>query len=261
MTDLILYSAGGVPSPRRVCMTLLEKRLPFRVRWLNLALMDQKSPDYLRLNPMGLVPTLLHGERALWESNVIAEYLDAIFPDPSLTPPDPWGQAQMRMWFAFEGDFAKPFRDAVYETFAKDRLKSTGVTPETLAEQIGARTSNPAYLRFAMQVLTTPRNEEVLKDRTDILLEKIGQMEDRLADERPWLCGDTLSLADLALAPRLDMFPVIGVTDIAERFPRVGRLLGAIKARPSWTASALQPQPGETERYIDPADLIGAAGS
>ncbi len=38
---------AGVPSPRRVRICLLEKRLPFTVKWLNLGLMDQKRPDYL----------------------------------------------------------------------------------------------------------------------------------------------------------------------------------------------------------------------
>ena len=125
MNELVLYDAGGTPSPRRVKICLLEKGLPFKIKWLNLALMDQKAPAYLKLNPMGLVPTLVHDGRAIFESNAINEYVEAQFPDPPLVPSDPYGQAQMRMWFAFENDFGKPFRDAAYETFAKDRLKSS----------------------------------------------------------------------------------------------------------------------------------------
>ena len=60
MSEIVLYDAGGTPSPRRVRMCLLEKGLPFKIKWLNLALMDQKAPSYLKLNPMGLVPTLVH---------------------------------------------------------------------------------------------------------------------------------------------------------------------------------------------------------
>jgi glutathione S-transferase len=250
MSELVLYDGAGTPSPRRVKLCLLEKGLPFKIKWVNLGLMDQKQPSYLKLNPMGLVPTLVHGDKVLYESNVINEYIDAVFPDPPLAPKDPWGQAQIRMWFAFENDFAKPFRDAVYETFGKERLQSTGLTLEKLREEITRRTSNEAYLKFATTVLTTPRNDELVKDRQLLLLEKIAQMEDRLSDGRPWLCGDQFTLADVALGPRVDMFPVVGIGDLYQRFPRIGHFMARMKARPSWEKSAVRPEPGETERLI-----------
>jgi glutathione S-transferase len=77
MTELVLYTVAGVPSPRRVKMCLFEKGLLFKIKWLNLALMDQKQPSYLKLNPTGLVPTLVHDGKAIFESNVINEYIDA----------------------------------------------------------------------------------------------------------------------------------------------------------------------------------------
>src|SRR5512145_3291729 len=101
MTELVLYDGAGVPSPRRVKICLLEKGLPFKIKWMNLGMMDQKAPDYLKLNPTGLVPTLVHDGRAIYESNVINEYIDAVFPNPPLVPKDAYGQARMRMWFAF----------------------------------------------------------------------------------------------------------------------------------------------------------------
>jgi glutathione S-transferase len=172
MSELVLYDGAGTPSPRRVKLCLLEKGLPFKIKWLNLGLMDQKNHEYLKISPTGLVPALVHDGKAIYESNVINEYLDAVFPIPPLVPKDPFGQAQMRMWFAFENDFAKPFRDAVYETFAKDRVKSTGLTPEQLREEISKRTANRSYADTAVRVLTTPRNDEVIKDRQLLLLEK-----------------------------------------------------------------------------------------
>lgn len=251
MTELVLYDAAGTPSPRRVKLCLFEKGLPFKIKWLNLALMDQKAPSYLKLNPMGLVPTLLHDGKALYESNVINEYIDAIFPTPRLVPKDAYGQAQMRMWFAFENDFGRPFRDAAYETFGKDRLKSTGVTADKLRAEIGKRTSNAAYVRFASKVLTAPRDDALIADRQEVMLEKLAEMDDRLADGRPWLCGEQFTLADIALAPRVDMSPVVGLADIDRRFPHIGKFMERMKARPSWAASAARPEPGETERMIE----------
>lgn len=253
MSEIVLYDGAGVPSPRRVRMTLIEKGVPFRIKWLNLALMDQKQPWYLKLNPTGLVPTLVDGERALYDSNVINEYLETRFPDPPLVPKSAWEQAQMRMWFAFEADWGKPFRDAVYETMAKDRLKNTGLSVEALRAEIARRTPNDAYAAIAAQVLTTPRNDALVAEKTKLILEKIGCMEERLGDGRPWLCGDGFTLADIALAPRLEMFPAIGVTDIYERCPRVGAFMARVKGRPSWERSAIRPEPGETERWVEGA--------
>jgi len=250
MKELVLYDGGGTPSPRRVRLCLIEKGLPFKIKWLNLALMDQKAPRYLKLNPMGLVPTLVHDGKTIFESNVINEYIEAQFPNPPLVPSNAYGLAQMRRWFAFESDFGKPFRDAAYETFAKDRLKNLGITEDELREEIGKRTANQAYVRFATRVLTADRDNELIADRQQVLLEKMTQMEDRLADGRTWLCGDQFTLADIALAPRVDMFPVIGMIDIYQRFPRIRQFMDRVKARPSWAASAIRPEPGESERVI-----------
>ena len=251
MSELTLYDGAGVPSPRRVRICLIEKGLAFRVKWMNLGLLDQKSPDYLKLNPTGLVPTLVHDGKVIYESNVINEYIDTVFPKPPLAPKDPFGQAQMRMWFAFENDFAKPFRDAVYETMGKERLQSTGMTPEKLREELSKRTSNEAYIRFATTVLTTPRNDAVVHDRQLLLMEKMGLMEERLSDGRTWLCGEQFTLADIALAPRVEMFPIVGVPDLYTRFPKIGAFMERVKARPSWEASGFRPEPGETERVVD----------
>ena len=251
MSELVLYDGAGVPSPRRVRICLLEKRLPFTVKWLNLGLMDQKRPDYLALNPTGLVPTLVHDGKAIYESNVINEYVDAIHPNPPLVPKDAYGQARMRMWFAFENDFAKPFRDCAYETLGKERLQSSGISPDKLREEISKRTKNEAYIRFATKVLTTPRDDALLAERHLVLLEKMDMMERQLADGRPWLCGDQFTLADIALGPRVDMFPIIGIPDIDQRFPHIGKFMERMKARPSWAASAFRPEPGETERKIE----------
>jgi glutathione S-transferase len=54
--------------------------------------------DYLKLNPLGRVPTLvLDDGRALPESEVICEYLEETFPSPPLLPADPWQRAQVRL--------------------------------------------------------------------------------------------------------------------------------------------------------------------
>ena len=211
MTEIVVYDAANSPAGRRVRMTLLEKGMGFEIRWLNLGLMDQKQDWYLRLNPAGMVPTLMDGERVVFDSIAIIEYLDETRAEPRLVPADAPGRAEMRMWFAFELECAKPFRDSIYETIAKDRLAKSGLTWEEAVREIRERTKNPFYAKFARQLMTTPRDEELLADRRLVLFERLAWMEDRLADGRRWLLGDVFSLADIALAPRHAMYPLIGV--------------------------------------------------
>ncbi len=81
MSDFILYDAANSPCARKVRMMLIENDIEFESRWLALAVMEQKQPWYLKLNPNGLVPTLLHNDNVIFEANVIIEYLDQILPN------------------------------------------------------------------------------------------------------------------------------------------------------------------------------------
>ena len=82
MSEIILYDHPASPCARRVRIALIEKGVRWRSRPIDLEHLEQKSPWYLALNPNGIVPTLQHGARVVWESNVITEYLDAVFPEP-----------------------------------------------------------------------------------------------------------------------------------------------------------------------------------
>ena len=111
---LTLYDFHGSPCARRVRIVMLEKGLEWQTRLVDLTRMEQKRPEYLKLNPNGLVPTLVHGDRVIYESNVITEYLDAVFPQPRLYPADPWPCACAKMWQAFELAMAKEYRPLMY---------------------------------------------------------------------------------------------------------------------------------------------------
>src|SRR5882724_10414948 len=87
---ITLYDSHGSPCARRVRAALLEKGLAWTTRLVDLTRMEQKRPEYLALNPNGVVPTLVHGDRVLYESNVITEYLDDVFSDPPLYPRNAW---------------------------------------------------------------------------------------------------------------------------------------------------------------------------
>ena len=86
---------------QKVRLTLHEKGIPFTDTTLDFRKKDHLTPEYLKLNPDGVVPTLLHDGRPVCDSSVIMEYLDEVFPQTPLSPADPYDRAKMRKWLRF----------------------------------------------------------------------------------------------------------------------------------------------------------------
>ena len=95
---LELYHNDTSTCAQKVRVTLAEKSLEWKSHHLDLRAGDQQKPEYLKLNPRGVVPTLVDRGRAVRESNVIMEYLEDEYPDRPLRPADSFGRAQMRLW-------------------------------------------------------------------------------------------------------------------------------------------------------------------
>src|ERR1700761_7299994 len=96
---LVLHHAWRSSASRRVRLCLAEKGLEFESRLVDMMAMEHHSPEYLKINPLGVIPTLMLDDgRALYESGTICEYLDDTYPDPPLRPADPYERAVMRNW-------------------------------------------------------------------------------------------------------------------------------------------------------------------
>src|SRR3974377_1315946 len=92
-----LYNAPQSTCSQRVRFVFNGKKIPFDEIKLNLLEGDQLKPDYLKLNPNGVVPTLDHDGKIVINSAVIAEYLDEVAPETeSFTPETPLARAHMR---------------------------------------------------------------------------------------------------------------------------------------------------------------------
>ena len=95
---LVLYHNDMSVCAQKVRLCLAEKGLAYEARHMNLRAGDQQQPDYLKLNPKGVVPTLVDDDIVVTESVVINEYIDDAFPRHPLKPNDPAGRAKMRWW-------------------------------------------------------------------------------------------------------------------------------------------------------------------
>ncbi len=95
---LKLYTYHRSSASYRVRIALHLKGLPFETIGVHLLRGGgaQHAPDYVRLNPAHLVPTLLAGDDALGQSLAIMEYLDEVYPEPPLLPAGPLARARVR---------------------------------------------------------------------------------------------------------------------------------------------------------------------
>ncbi len=94
-----LYQTYASPFPTRVRLALYAKGIAVEIiEPPGFHASTEAKGDYLKINPLGRVPTLvLDDGRALPESEVICEYLEAAFPEPPMLPADPWGRARVRL--------------------------------------------------------------------------------------------------------------------------------------------------------------------
>jgi glutathione S-transferase len=99
MSDIRLFSARACPFAHRTRLVLAHKTVPFELVEIDL----QNKPAWFdtKLSGYGKVPALQHGELRLWESAVINEYLDEVFPEPSLLPVEPGLRAIARIWIDY----------------------------------------------------------------------------------------------------------------------------------------------------------------
>jgi maleylacetoacetate isomerase len=91
-----LYGFFRSSAAFRVRIALNLKKLDYETAAIHLRRNHQTRPDYLRVNPQGLVPTLQDGDRTLIQSLAIIEYLDEVYPEPPLLPKHPADRARVR---------------------------------------------------------------------------------------------------------------------------------------------------------------------
>ena len=98
---LTLLHANHSTCSQKVRICLAEKGLDYESRLIDLPALEHLEPEYLKLNPNGVVPTLIHDDTVVLDSSVMCEYLDEVFPEPRLTPDDPGERARMRAWMRY----------------------------------------------------------------------------------------------------------------------------------------------------------------
>jgi glutathione S-transferase len=236
-----LYNAPQSTCSQRVRFVLNAKGLPFEEKKLDLLAGDQLKPDYLRLNPNGVVPTLLHDGEAVIDSSVIIEYLDEIAPEPeNFTPTAPGERAGMRALMRFIDEMAAA---AVrVPTFNLAFLPRFAVMSED--EFVAFAESKPLRREF---MLAMGRNGFPAAEM-DAALSRMRRTYDRMtsaiaASGGPFLQGGRPTLADIALMPAIVRMDDLGLAGMWDDRPAVARWYEAIRShrafRPTYYPGSL----------------------
>jgi glutathione S-transferase len=206
-----LFHAPLSPFCRKVRLMLAEKKIEVELveekYW-------EKESEFLRRNPAGKVPVLKIDGQFLSESTPICEYIEAMHPKPPLIPADAAGGYEVRRLVAWFDD-----------TFHSE------VTSKLLYERVNKKLTGAGY----------PDSGNVKAGARAIKFHLLYLEE--LLDQRRWLAGDTMTLADFAGAAHLSALDYISDVDWT-RVSGVRDWYAKIKSRPAFRSLLADAVPG-----------------
>ena len=206
-----LYHVPLSPFCRKVRLVLAEKRIECELveerYW-------EQSPDFLRRNPAGKVPVLRYEDRIMAESTPICEYLEERFPEPPLMPKGADARYEVRRLVSWFDDkfHSEVTANLVYERVNKKVMKQG--FPDSTNVKTGARA-----IKFHLDYMAW------------------------LLDQRRWLAGDVMTLADFAAAAHLSALDYISDVDW-NRSEAVKDWYAKIKSRPAFRGILADQVPG-----------------
>jgi glutathione S-transferase len=229
---LELYHSGLTTCSKQVRHCLREKGLPYKSRYVELWRYENLSPDYLKLNPNGVVPTLVHDGTPIINSFCINEYIDDVFPDPPLRPADPVERARARYWAWTADEVHKPAARLTHVNMLQKNLKAD---------------LSPAEHQFMLDHTPVPDFRErwrilgaegYTRAQLDSAMESVlfcfGRMDEELGRRGPWLAGKTYSLGDISMLAILHRVSEIDRSRLDRaRFPHMMDWWDRSMARPA----------------------------
>jgi glutathione S-transferase len=241
-----LFHAWLSSASRRVRLCLAEKNIPYESHAVDLSKQEQHAPEFLAMNPDGVVPALeITPGRFLHESSTICEYLDDFAPEPPLRPMDAYVLAQMRNFVRWTDEKSLPPLLILNWSLM---LQSTAQqwSDQELQDKL-ARIPTAERREAWVRIARKPYSEEEKADALRKLLLLVDKMEGMLASHSTspasssWLMGADYSLADIAAAPFIARIAEIDPGTLAESVhPNVCQWWRAIQRRPAFAAARLQ---------------------
>lgn len=203
----------------KVRTVLAEKRLEWKGIHLDLRAGDTQKPEYLKLNPNAVVPTIVHDGRVIIESTVICEYLDDAFPENPLKG-NALERARMRLWTKQldEGLHIAVGNLSMCIAFRHQHLKKTPEQLKAYFDGIPSAETRERRRKAIELGMDSPTFAPSLQRWNEALV----QIEETL-DGGGWLVGTTFSLADIGYMPYMIRLEHLGLEALWKNRPRVAQ--------------------------------------
>ncbi len=236
---LELHHNAASTCSQKVRFVLAEKGLDYVSHEIDLIAGGQHDPEYVKLNPNHVVPTIVHDGKVIIESTLINEYLDDAFPEPPLRPEDPVARHAMRMWTKRIDDKVHPMAGVItFGIGARPLLIAQG--QEAIDEAL-AKIPNEAQRARRKSVIEHGVKAPEMKTAIHAFVDMVNDMETSLANG-PWLCGEHPSLADACAFPYVMRMDHLAMDPLfaPDMRPRVRDWYARIRALPSFDAAVTQ---------------------
>ena len=202
-----LYYHPLSSNSRRVLLTAYHLGLNLELVVADLSRGEHKTPEYLRLNPNGRIPTLVDGEFHLWESHAIMQYLADKSPEQDIYPQDVSARADVNRWLFWSANHFAPACAVIIRERVSKRILGSGA---------------PDPLEIA---------------RGEALLPATARVLDRHLTGKQWIAQDRLTLADFAIASPL-MHTSAAQLPVAE-FENLQAWFARVQSLDAWTKSSV----------------------
>lgn len=213
---------------QRVRLVLEEKAVGWRSHHVDLGAGENTTPEFIALNPKGLVPVLVHDGCTIVESNDIISYIDQAFPGPVLTPVDACDLAFMQSSLHASSAYQSAIKLLTHEFLFK-AVRRLNADQLQAYERVTANAELVAFMREFSSEVGFPRARilSAVKETQTIL----HTLEARL-QQHCWLSGDNFGLTDISWIVNLHRLQHMHYP--LERFPYVARWLVRMRARPGF---------------------------
>ena len=244
-----LYHHGSSVCAAKVRLAMAEKDLEWNGVYIDILKGEQFNPDYLKLNPKGVVPTLVHDDLVIPDSTVIIEYLDQIAPDTSVHPKDPWSRAQVRYWTKAVDEDLHPACGAVTFVCSHRHTVLKNLGPKGAEEFLAStppisvtsdwKSQKDAFVRYGFDA---PGASDKVK-LYDTYLKKM----DKALENKQWLVEDTFSIADISMVPYVNRLAMMSMRGMWEnnRLPNVEKWFNRVEALPNFKKCLIDWVPDE----------------
>ena len=249
-----LYHTHHSTCSQKVRICLAEKKMPHPNKdWVahevDLGNFEHLTPEYLKINPNGVVPAFAHDGTVIIESSAIVEYIDEVFPGPKMTPQDAVGRAKMRSWMRYIEEvptvavrvpsFANLFAPMRYSEYSDKKFSDH-------AERL------PLRKRFYQRMTKEGFGADDVNYAKGQIRQTCERIDQAIAiNGGPWIMGEQFTIADALVAPLIDRMEDMGYSYIWEDDLReMGNWFITLKQRPSFQAT-FYPGSRISDRYSD----------